>query len=85
MHSFRKNSHKGHEGHKAAVTIGDATDEFLPLTTLNSLLLAICEICGYLLSSVLGLLQLHRFEFGEDVADENVCLDPQRDAFVVIR
>ena len=32
-----------------------------------------------------ALLQLHRFEFGEDVADENVCLDPQRDAFVVIR
>ena len=54
----------------------------------------ICQICGlplifgFWIKSGRGnvpLLQLHRFEFGEDVADENVCLDPQRDAFVVIR
>jgi hypothetical protein len=37
------------------------------------------------LSNISQLFNLHRFELGENVADENVCLDPQRDALGVIR
>jgi hypothetical protein len=42
--------------------------------------------CGVnLTGSNVPLFQLHRFELGEDITDENVCLDAQRNAFVVIR